>query len=73
MTREKKVVWTYRDDKNHGIHELQILDTNGKLWRWGDEIGGAGVDDVRETKTRGSSPRFFGLMLDSANSNQSFR
>ena len=26
----KKVVWTYRDDKKHGIHEIQILDTNGK-------------------------------------------
>jgi hypothetical protein len=29
VTREKKVVWTYRDDKKHGIHEFQILDTNG--------------------------------------------
>jgi len=30
VTREKKVVWTYRDSKNHGIHELQILETNGQ-------------------------------------------
>lgn len=30
VTPEKKVVWTYRDDKKHGIHEVQILDTNGK-------------------------------------------
>jgi outer membrane protein assembly factor BamB len=30
VTPEKKVVWTYRDDKKHGIHEFQVLDTNGK-------------------------------------------
>jgi Mala s 1-like protein len=30
VTPEKKVVWTYRDDKKHGIHEFQLLDTNGK-------------------------------------------
>ena len=30
VTPEKKVVWTYRDDKKHGIHEFQILTTNGK-------------------------------------------
>ncbi len=30
VTRDKKLVWTYEDDKKHGIHELQILDTNGK-------------------------------------------
>jgi outer membrane protein assembly factor BamB len=30
VTPEKKVVWTYRDDKSHGIHEFQVLDTNGK-------------------------------------------
>jgi hypothetical protein len=30
VTREKKVVWTLRDDRPHGIHEVQILDTNGK-------------------------------------------
>lgn len=29
VTPEKKVVWTYRDEKKHGIHEFQILDTNG--------------------------------------------
>ena len=26
VTPEKKVVWTYRDNKKHGIHEFQILD-----------------------------------------------
>lgn len=30
VTREKKVVWTYRDGKGHGIHHFQILTTNGK-------------------------------------------
>ncbi len=30
VTPEKKVVWTWRDQKNHGIHEFQILDTDGK-------------------------------------------
>jgi hypothetical protein len=30
VTAEKKLVWTYRDDKAHGIHEFQILDTNGQ-------------------------------------------
>ncbi len=30
VTPEKKVVWSYRDDKTHGIHEFQIIDTNGK-------------------------------------------
>lgn len=30
ITPDKKVVWTYRDAKNHGIHEVQILATNGK-------------------------------------------
>ena len=30
VTREKKLVWTLRDDRPHGIHEVQILDTNGK-------------------------------------------
>ena len=29
ITREKKVVWTYTDDRPSGIHEFQILDTNG--------------------------------------------
>ena len=31
LTREKKVVWTYTDDRKVGIHHFQILDTNGKL------------------------------------------
>ena len=31
VTPQKKVVWTYRDSKTHGIHELQILDANGNL------------------------------------------
>jgi hypothetical protein len=30
VTPDKKLVWTYRDDKKHGIHEFQILTTNGK-------------------------------------------
>jgi hypothetical protein len=30
ISREKHVVWTYRDPKNHGIHEFQITETNGK-------------------------------------------
>lgn len=30
VNAEKKLVWTYRDGKNHGIHEVQILTTNGK-------------------------------------------
>ena len=30
VTREKKLVWTLRDDRPHGIHEVHILDTNGK-------------------------------------------
>ena len=30
VTPEKKLVWVYRDDKPHGIHHFQILDTNGK-------------------------------------------
>lgn len=29
VTPEKQVVWTYRDDEKHGIHEFQVLDTNG--------------------------------------------
>jgi hypothetical protein len=28
VTPEKKVVWVYRDNKEHGIHEFQILDAN---------------------------------------------
>jgi hypothetical protein len=30
VTPEKKVVWVYRDNREHGIHEFQILDTNDK-------------------------------------------
>lgn len=30
VTPEKKLVWTHRDDKTHGIHEFQILTTDGK-------------------------------------------
>ena len=30
VTRDKKVAWTYTDDKTHGIHHVQILDTDGK-------------------------------------------
>jgi hypothetical protein len=30
VTREKKVVWTYRTGRRGGIHEVQVLDVNGK-------------------------------------------
>jgi hypothetical protein len=30
VTPEKKIVWTYTDDRPAGIHHFQILDTNGK-------------------------------------------
>jgi hypothetical protein len=30
VTPEKKVVWTFTDPSNNGIHHFQILDTNGK-------------------------------------------
>jgi hypothetical protein len=30
VTRQKKVVWTYTDNREHGIHHFQILDTNGE-------------------------------------------
>ncbi|MEX2213211.1 MAG: hypothetical protein WD768_03725 [Phycisphaeraceae bacterium] len=30
VTPEKKIVWSYTDDKRHGIHHFQILTTNGK-------------------------------------------
>jgi Mala s 1-like protein len=30
VTPAKKLIWTYRDDKPHGLHEFQILDTNRK-------------------------------------------
>ncbi len=29
VTPEKKLVWTYTDDKKHGIHEVQILEKGG--------------------------------------------
>lgn len=33
LTRDKKVVWTYTDDRPGGIHHFQILDTNGERLR----------------------------------------
>ncbi len=30
ITRDKKVVWTYTDNRRSGIHHFQILETNGK-------------------------------------------
>jgi hypothetical protein len=30
ITREKKVVWTYTDASNQGVHEFQLLDADGK-------------------------------------------
>ena len=30
MTPDKKIVWTYTDQRGAGIHHFQILDTNGK-------------------------------------------
>jgi hypothetical protein len=30
VTREKKIVWTYTDERKSGIHHFQILDTDGK-------------------------------------------
>lgn len=30
VNRQKQIVWTARDNRPHGIHEFQILDTNGK-------------------------------------------
>ena len=30
VTPERKLVWTYRDDKDHGIHTFQILTDDGK-------------------------------------------
>jgi PQQ-like domain len=30
VTPDKKVVWTFTDPDPHGIHEVQILETNGK-------------------------------------------
>jgi hypothetical protein len=34
VTPDKTIVWTYRDTKSHGIHEFQILDTNGQPIPW---------------------------------------
>jgi hypothetical protein len=34
VTREKKLVWTYEEPKNGGIHEFQILTTNGRPEPW---------------------------------------
>ena len=31
VTRDKKVVWTYTDDRKSSIHHFQILDTDGKV------------------------------------------
>lgn len=30
VTRDKKIVWQHIDDRRSGIHDFQILDTNGK-------------------------------------------
>jgi hypothetical protein len=30
VTRDKKIVWTYMDDRKFGIHHFQILDINGR-------------------------------------------
>jgi hypothetical protein len=30
VTPDKKLVWTYTDDRKSGIHHFQVLDTNGK-------------------------------------------
>jgi hypothetical protein len=30
ITRDKKIVWRLTDGKPHGLHEFQILSTNGK-------------------------------------------
>jgi len=30
VTRDKKVVWTFTDEGKPGIHEVQVLETNGK-------------------------------------------
>jgi hypothetical protein len=34
VTPEKKVVWTYKSGLGHGVHEFQILTTNGKAEGW---------------------------------------
>jgi hypothetical protein len=30
VTPQKKLVWTYKSGLPHGVHEFQILTTNGK-------------------------------------------
>jgi hypothetical protein len=30
VTRDKEVVWTYRDGQKVGVHHFQILTTNGE-------------------------------------------
>jgi len=34
VTREKKLVWTHEEARSGGIHEFQILTTNGRKERW---------------------------------------
>jgi hypothetical protein len=34
VTREKKLVWVHRDARSPGIHEFQILTTNGRAIEW---------------------------------------
>lgn len=34
VTRERKVVWTYEEAKTGGIHEFQIIDTDGQSLPW---------------------------------------
>lgn len=34
VSRDKKLVWTYEEAKNGGIHEFQILTTNGRREPW---------------------------------------
>lgn len=30
VTRDKKIIWSYTDERKSGIHHFQVLDTNGK-------------------------------------------
>jgi len=34
VDRSKKVVWTHEEPRSGGIHEFQILTTNGRKERW---------------------------------------
>ena len=34
VTPKKEVVWTYRSGRKGGVHEVHILDTNGKPFDW---------------------------------------